>query len=72
MSTKMVDILDLSIDERIQMVQEIWDSIAAVPEAITLSEAQKKELNRRLKAYQLNPESGSPWVEVRERMSVFY
>lgn len=68
MSTKVADILDLSVEERIQIVEDIWDSIAAVPEAVPLSEEQKKELDRRLEAYHRNPEAGSPWVEVRERI----
>jgi putative addiction module component (TIGR02574 family) len=50
------------------MVEDIWDSIAAVPEAVPLSEDQKKELDRRLEAYHLKPDAGSPWIEVRERL----
>lgn len=68
MSTKAADILDLSLEERIQMVEDIWDSIAAVPEAVPLSEEQKRELDRRLEAYHRNPDAGSPWIEVRERI----
>ena len=68
MSTKAEDILELSVAERIQMVEDIWDSIAAVPDAVSLSEEQKKELDRRLEAYHQNPEAGSPWTEVRERI----
>lgn len=43
MSTKAADILALSVAERIQMVEDIWDSIAAVPEAVALSEDQKND-----------------------------
>ena len=68
MSTKAADILELSVAERIQKVEDIWDSIAAVPEAVALSEDQKEELDRRLQAYHQNPDAGSPWVEVRERI----
>jgi putative addiction module component (TIGR02574 family) len=68
MSTKAADIIELSIAERIQIVEDIWDSIAAVPEAVALSEEQKKELDRRLEAYHQNPDAGSPWIEVRERI----
>ena len=68
MSTKAADILELSVAERIQMVEDIWDSIASVPEAVALSEDQKKELDRRIEAYHLNPDAGSPWIEVRERI----
>ena len=68
MITKAADILALSVEERIQMVEDIWDSIAAVPEAVLLSEEQKKELDCRLEAYHQNPDAGSPWIEVRERI----
>jgi putative addiction module component (TIGR02574 family) len=50
------------------MVEDIWDSIAAVPEAVLLSEDLKLELDRRLEAYHQNPDAGAPWIEVRERI----
>ena len=68
MSTRAGDILELSIAERIQMVEDIWDSIAAGPEAVPLSEELKKELDLRLEAHHLNPDAGSPWIAVRERL----
>ena len=68
MSTRAGDILELSVAERIQMVEDIRDSIAAVPEAVPLSEELKQELDRRLEAYRLNPDAGSPWIAVRERL----
>ena len=49
------DILDMSISERIQLVEDLWDSIAKVPESIQLSEEQKLELDRRLDAYHSSP-----------------
>ena len=45
------DILNLSIAEWIELIGDLWDSMAEVPEAITLTEAQKAELDRRLDAY---------------------
>ena len=63
------DILGLSIAERIELIGEIWDSMAAVPEAIALTEAQKTELDRRLDAYHQNPIAGSPWPAVRSRIA---
>jgi putative addiction module component (TIGR02574 family) len=61
------DILKLSVSERIQLVQEIWDSIAEVPESVPLTDEQKAELDRRLDAYHMDPNAGSPWSVVRER-----
>ena len=62
------DLLSLSISERIRLVEDIWDSIREVPEAIELTEDQKEELDRRLTAYHSNPEAGSPWKVVRKRI----
>ena len=62
------DVLNLSVSERIQLVEDIWDSIAEVPGELPLSEAQKVELDRRLEAYHRNPDQGSPWAEVKERI----
>jgi putative addiction module component (TIGR02574 family) len=62
------NVLGLSIPERIQLVEDIWDTIAEVPEEITLTDAQKAELDRRLDAYHVNPGEGSPWKMVRERI----
>lgn len=62
------DILNLSISERIQLVEDIWDSIASVPEAVHLSEEQKVELDKRLDDYHADPAKGSPWDVVRDRI----
>jgi len=62
------DILDLSVSERIQLVQDIWDSIAQVPESVSLTEDEKAEIDRRLDAYHNDPIAGSPWLMVRERI----
>lgn len=62
------DVMALSVPERIQLVADIWDSIAEAPEAVPLTDAQKAELDRRLDAYHQDPEKGSPWTVVRERV----
>ncbi len=62
------EILELPIAERIRLVELIWDSIAAVPEAIPVSDELKADLNRRLAEFEADPESGTPWEEVRERI----
>ncbi len=62
------NVLNLSVSERIQLVEDIWDTIAEVPEEIALSDEQKAEIDTRLDAYHQNPDEGSPWGMVRERI----
>lgn len=61
-------VMSLSVPERIQLVEDIWDSIAELPEEVPLTAEQKAELDRRLDAYHQDPAEGSPWGMVRERI----
>jgi putative addiction module component (TIGR02574 family) len=62
------ELLKLPVAERIRLVEAIWNSIAAVPEALQLTDAEREELDRRWKAYERDPSQGSPWAEVRARI----
>ena len=66
----LADIMELSISERIPLVEDIWDSIATVSDAVQLADDQRKELERRLEEYHKNPEGGSPW-EQGNRIKIF-
>jgi putative addiction module component (TIGR02574 family) len=55
----MADILQLNASERIQLVEAIWDNISIMPDAINLSDALRKELDRRLENHRRNPNAGS-------------
>lgn len=54
----------LSPSERILLVEEIWDRIAADTDDVPISPAQRAELDRRLDALEANPDPGRPWAEV--------
>ena len=62
-----IDILELSVPERILLVEDIWDSIVSVPEAVPLTNKQREEMDRRLDFYHKNPMAGSPWEEVKNK-----
>ncbi len=62
------DIMELSVDERIALVEEVWETIAAEPEAVPMTEEQRLELDRRLAQFDRDPNSGRPWDEVRARI----
>lgn len=53
----------LSRDERLALVQALWDSIA--PEATLLTEAQRTELERRADEDDASPDDGVPWEQVK-------
>lgn len=69
MKLSAAETLDLPISERIQLVTEIWDSIAEFPDEIELTASTRKLLAKRLAAYRANPDEGSPWREVKHRIS---
>jgi putative addiction module component (TIGR02574 family) len=57
----------LSVEERIQLAQEIWDSVAEEPTAVALTEAQKQEIDRRLAAHRADPGAVVSWDTVKAR-----
>lgn len=62
------DILELPVQERIRLVELIWDSVAAVPEALKISPALKAELEVRLAEFEKNPEAGYSWDQVKSSL----
>ena len=48
----------MSVAERIQLMEDIWGTIAAEPESLALTEAQTEELDRRVEAYYRDPDAG--------------
>lgn len=65
---RLSDVLELPVSERLKLVEAIWESIAEAPDALQLTEEQRTELDRRLHEYERNPDAGSPWSEVKERI----
>jgi len=55
---------NLSIPDRIRLVEEIWDTIAEENEAFELTDAQKRELDRRMAWAKDNPSQGRTWDEM--------
>ncbi|MCP5002718.1 MAG: addiction module protein [Planctomycetes bacterium] len=62
------DTLELSIPERIQLVEDIWDTIAANANSVELTDNEKEIIDERLESYHQNPNLGSPWEKVFERI----
>ena len=64
-SLKSLGIERLGIEERLILVEELWDSIAADSAAVPLTEAQRAELDHRIAEHEANPDDVVPWEEVK-------
>ncbi|HMG60116.1 MAG TPA: addiction module protein [Burkholderiales bacterium] len=62
------EILALPVAERMRLVEAIWDSISSVPDALPLTQWQMDELDRRLKEFEADPDSGATLEEVFARI----
>jgi putative addiction module component (TIGR02574 family) len=66
--TEIKDILKLSVEERLHLVQTIWDSISGEAEEAAISDGHKAILNERLDSYTNNPGNNVSWEEVKEKV----
>jgi len=66
-SMKDLGIDRLSVEDRLALVQEIWDSVVADVERAPLTDAQRQELERRLADSLDRPDAVTPWEEVKAR-----
>jgi putative addiction module component (TIGR02574 family) len=64
----LTDILELSVQDRISLAQQIWDSVASDPDSLPLTVEQREELERRLEEYRKNPQDGAAWEDVQRRL----
>jgi putative addiction module component (TIGR02574 family) len=63
-SMKELGIDRLGVEDRLSLVQEIWDSIPTETGGVLPTEAQRRELERRLAASLASPDDVVPWEEV--------
>jgi putative addiction module component (TIGR02574 family) len=67
-TTPLSELLKLSEAERIQLAQDLWDSIPVRSEALPLDEDQLREMERRMAEHQAHSASAIPWEEARARL----
>jgi putative addiction module component (TIGR02574 family) len=58
----------LTVEQRLELIGELWDSIPALPDDLPLLEWHREELKRRLAAADSDPDVAIPWEEVRKRL----
>ena len=62
---KELGIDQLSVDERSELAQAIWDSITPEPHPPFISEAQRRELDARLAVHKADPTDVVPWEQIK-------
>ncbi|MDA2930031.1 addiction module protein [Acidobacteria bacterium AH-259-O06] len=68
MSTTPIDIGKLSAEEKLRLIEELWESLRQVPEAIPFTDSQRQELDRRLDELDRGETQTVPWDEVKKRL----
>lgn len=61
-------LFELPLTERLQLVQDLWDSIAPQSADIPVAVEHREELDRRLASLERDPHSGHPWDTVKSRI----
>ena len=61
-------VLSLPLSQRLELVDELWDSIYAEADDIPITEELRAEIDRRLARYKADPTTAKPWDEVRKRL----
>src|SRR6267143_2008770 len=64
-----IDIATLSPEERLKLLEQLWDSLSSSPSAVPLTKPQRDELDRRLDELDREGPVGIPWEEVYRRIS---
>lgn len=65
-------VFDLSPSEKLQLVEDLWDDLAATPEAVPVHDWQTQELDRRKANLSKNPASGLTWEEAKRKIRSRY
>jgi len=59
---------ELSVSERIILAEQLWDSVLHQEHTIELTDNQQVELDRRMQSFQADNNTGSPWLDVKNRV----
>jgi putative addiction module component (TIGR02574 family) len=62
------EVLHLSVEDRLDLAEAIWESVETAPQQPPIPEWQRQILDERIAADDANPEEGSSWAEVKQRI----
>ena len=68
MATVLEQAMHLSVEEKLDLISALWESMAENPESIPLPGWQLRELERRIEEQQKDPQPGQAWDEVKREI----
>jgi putative addiction module component (TIGR02574 family) len=68
MSGPIIDIERMSPEERLRLIEVLWESLRKSPESLPLTNGQREELDRRLDELDRGETDTIPWEEVQRRL----
>jgi putative addiction module component (TIGR02574 family) len=68
MANSNFDFRHLTAEERVQLAEDLWDSLSEFPETLPLTAAQAEELDRRVEEYRRDGNPGTPWREALDEI----
>ena len=66
-TAKSLGVDKLSVEDRMALAEELWESVVADGGPFLLSDAQRNELDRRIAEHEAAPDDVVPWVEVKQK-----
>lgn len=68
MQTILAEVDEWPVEDRMRLIEAVWDSLESTPGAARLTPAQEQDLRQRIEESRSNPKAGSPWEEVKARL----
>jgi len=68
MSRSAIEIDSLNVEERLELIESLWESLVADPSSVPVTDAQKQLLDERLDEIEAGDDAGTPWEELKARI----
>ena len=63
------ELRELSLSDRLRLLGDVWETFVSDPESLPLSDEHRKEIDRRLDAYERDPNRSADWLDARRRIT---
>ena len=67
--TTTAELTRLPVSERLELIEQLWDSIDAEADSLPLADWQREEIDTRIDVFESGASVGAPWDEVRRRIT---